>query len=610
MIRHLPDSIINQIAAGEVVERPASAIKELIENAIDAQASQIDISIADGGRTLMAVDDNGSGMNADDLVLSVERHATSKLNTDDIMAINHLGFRGEALPSIGSVSNMTIMSRDPADENGWMINIEYGEVKAIEPSSRQKGTRVVIEHLFANLPARLKFLKTDRTETAQILDITRRISMAHPDIGFTVTDNGRQSMVLPPKPDDRRARIRDALGAEFTDDALLLDAKRDQMTLTGFAGMPTFNKPTTGGIHIYVNGRAIRDKSLIGTTRAAYADTIPRGRYPVAVLFIDLPSVDVDVNVHPAKAEVRFKDAGVIRSLVINAIRAAIDSDQRTSGQLAQTALGMASHQSGAARSSYWGGHSSSRGVSQPSVDWQNPARYNAGLLIDDMAPQARLAEEQQDIPHPDRGDNSASDDTHLAVDYPLGAAKAQLHKTYIVAETKDGMVIIDQHAAHERLVLERMKAQRQERGVVSSQALLIPEVIEPGAAAVIILLEHAPMLAELGLIIEAFGDGAILVREMPAILGQTNIKQLIIDTAEELLERDSSHSLEDRMEHVLATMSCYGSVRAGRPLNANEMNALLRDMEVTPRSGQCNHGRPTFVTLSLADVEKLFGRR
>ena len=611
MIRHLPDSIINQIAAGEVVERPASAIKELIENAIDAQASQIDISVADGGRTLMAVDDNGTGMNAGDVALSVERHATSKLNTDDIMAINHLGFRGEALPSIGSVSNMTIMSRDPADENGWMINVEYGEVKAIEPSSRQKGTRVVIEHLFANLPARLKFLKTDRTETAQILDITRRISMAHPNIGFTVTDNGRQSMVLPPKPDDRRARIRDALGAEFTDDALLLDAKRDQMTLTGFAGLPTFNKPTTGGIHIYVNGRAIRDKSLIGTARAAYADTIPRGRYPVAVLFIDLPSVDVDVNVHPAKAEVRFKDAGVIRSLVINAIRAAIDSDHRTSGQLGQTALGMASHQSGAARSPYWGGNSSSsRGVSQPSVDWQNPERYHTSLPIDDMAPQARLAEEQSHSQHALSSDDTASADTYLAADYPLGAAKAQLHKTYIVAETEDGMVIIDQHAAHERLVLERMKAQRQESGVVNSQALLIPEVIEPGAAAVMVLLEHAPMLAELGLIIEAFGDGAILVREMPAILGQTNIKQLIIDMAEELLEHDSSHSLEDRMEHVLATLSCYGSVRAGRPLNANEMNALLRDMEATPRSGQCNHGRPTFVTLSLADVEKLFGRR
>ncbi|HCP19313.1 MAG TPA: DNA mismatch repair protein MutL, partial [Alphaproteobacteria bacterium] len=340
-------------------------------------------------------------------------------------------------------------------------------------------------------------------------------------------------------------------------------------------------------------------------------DTIPRGRYPVAVLFIDLPSVDVDVNVHPAKAEVRFKDAGVIRSLVINAIRAAIDSDHRTSGQLGQTALGMASHQSGAARSPYWGGNSSSsRGVSQPSVDWQNPERYHTSLPIDDMAPQARLAEEQSHSQHALSGDDTASADTYLAADYPLGAAKAQLHKTYIVAETEDGMVIIDQHAAHERLVLERMKAQRQESGVVNSQALLIPEVIEPGAAAVMVLLEHAPMLAELGLIIEAFGDGAILVREMPAILGQTNIKQLIIDMAEELLEHDSSHSLEDRMEHVLATLSCYGSVRAGRPLNANEMNALLRDMEATPRSGQCNHGRPTFVTLSLADVEKLFGRR
>ncbi|MGB2096610.1 MAG: DNA mismatch repair endonuclease MutL [Candidatus Puniceispirillales bacterium] len=625
MIRLLPDRIINQIAAGEVIERPASAIKELVENAVDAGANQIDISIADGGRTLIAVDDNGTGMDADHLRLSVERHATSKLNTDDIMAIHHLGFRGEALPSIGSVSNMTISSRDPADDNGWTLAVDYGQVGNVEPSSLQKGTRVVVKHLFANLPARLKFLKTDRTETAQIIDMTRRISMAHPDIGFTVTDNGRQTMVLVAKQkDDKRARIRDAMGAEFADEALSLDAKRDEMTLSGLAGLPTFHKPTAAGIHIYVNGRAIRDKTLIGTVRAAYADTLPRGRYPVVVLFLDLPSEDVDVNVHPAKAEVRFKDAGLIRSLVINALRAAIDSELRTSGQLGQAALGMIGDQgrsgysgsysgSGASYSggrSFYSGGGTSRGSFGGTEDWQNPALYNGTLPMPDMPPQARLADHQQDMPSPDHIKTGHSDEPDITSDYPLGAAKAQLHKTYIVAESTDGVVIIDQHAAHERLVLERMKAQRDHAGAIEKQALLIPEVVEPGAAAVMVLLDHADMLAELGLVIETFGDGAILVREMPAILGQTNIQQLISDIAEELLEQDSSQSLETRIDHVLATMSCYGSVRAGRSLNAAEMNALLREMEDTPRSGQCNHGRPTFVTLSLADVEKLFGRR
>ena len=630
MIRLLPDRIINQIAAGEVIERPASAIKELVENAIDAGANQINISLADGGRTLIAVDDNGAGMNADHLRLSVERHATSKLNTDDIMEIHHLGFRGEALPSIGSVSAMTITSRDPADDNGWTLHVDYGQVGEVAPSSRQKGTRVVVEHLFANVPARLKFLKTDRTEMAQIIDMTRRISMAHPDIGFTVTDNGRQSTVLVTRQTsdhqknqlyNQRARIRDAMGAEFADEALSLDAKRDAMTLTGLAGLPTFNKPTAAGIHFYVNGRAIRDKTLIGTVRAAYADTLPRGRYPVVVLFLNLPSEDVDVNVHPAKAEVRFQDAGIIRSLVINALRAAIDGDFRTSGQLGQTALGMASHQQYGRGSysggSYGGGRPAHRGGGSSfgaTPDWQNSAHYNETLPISDMPPQARLADDQQHIHgHDHKADHmktNISDANDIATDYPLGAAKAQLHKTYIVAETKDGMVIIDQHAAHERLVLERMKAQRDQAGGIERQALLIPEVIEPGAAAVMVLLDHVDMLAGLGLAIESFGDGAILVREMPAILGQTNIQQLIKDTAEELLEHDNSQSLEARMDHVLATMSCYGSVRAGRPLNAAEMNALLREMEDTPRSGQCNHGRPTFVTLSLADVEKLFGRR
>jgi len=602
MIRLLPDHIINQIAAGEVVERPASAVKELVENAIDANATRIEVSIASGGREMLAVDDDGAGMTGDDLKMAVQRHATSKISGEDIMAIHHLGFRGEALPSIASVSQMTLSSRSAREENGWMLEINNGHIGELHPASRQKGTRVVVEKLFAALPARLKFLKTDRTETAQILEMVRRISMAHPAIAFTVSDSGRQPMVLPAR-DDIRARIRDVMGADFADEALDIDARRDQVSVSGLAGLPTFNKSTATAIHLYVNGRAVRDRTLIGAVRAAYADTLPQGRHPVVVLFMALPSEDVDVNVHPAKAEVRFRDGGMIRSLVINALRAAIDSNRQTSGQLGQAAIGMTAPSRGA-----WYGGTGRGGPSRTRLDWQSPDYFGKQLPFTDVAPEARLAETASDYGDASDADQGERGDANV-MDYPLGAAKAQLHKTYIVAETPDGIVLVDQHAAHERLVLERMKAQR-EAGKVERQALLIPEVVEPGAAAVSILIEHAPMLAELGLAVEAFGDGAILVREMPAILGQANIQQLVRDTAEELLEQDASKSIEDRINHVLATISCHGSVRAGRALNASEMNALLRDMEITPRSGQCNHGRPTFVNLSLADIEKLFGRR
>ena len=616
MIRLLPDHIINQIAAGEVVERPASAVKELVENAIDANATRIEVAIAQGGRGMLAVDDDGDGMTGDDLNMAVQRHATSKISGEDIMAINHLGFRGEALPSIASVSRMTISSRAQGEANGWMLEIENGKVGKIHPASRQKGTRVVVEELFAAVPARLKFLKTDRTETAQILDMVKRISMAHPAIAFTVSDSGRQPMVLPARDanldvanqgdhtrPDIRARIRDVMGADFADEALDIDARRDQVAVTGLAGLPTFNKSTATAIHLYVNGRAVRDRTLIGAVRAAYADTLPQGRHPVVVLFVQVPSEDVDVNVHPAKAEVRFRDGGMIRSLVINALRAAIDNNRQTSGQLGQAAIGMTAPGRGA-----WYGGSGRGGPSRARPDWQSPDHYGKSLPFTDAAPDARLAENASSYGEVGETGDAEQADADIR-DYPLGAAKAQLHKTYIVAETPDGIVLVDQHAAHERLVLERMKAQR-EAGKVERQALLIPEVVEPGEASVSMLIEHASMLAELGLVIEAFGDGAVLVRETPAILGQANIQQLVRDTAEELLEQDTSKSIEDRINHVLATISCHGSVRAGRPLNASEMNALLRDMEVTPRSGQCNHGRPTFVNLSLADIEKLFGRR
>ena len=588
MIRVLPDHIINQIAAGEVVERPASAVKELLENAIDAGAMRIEVSLADGGRTMLAVDDDGAGMDAEALKLAVRRHATSKIVGDDIMALHHLGFRGEALPSIGSVSRMTVTSRGGDDAHGWTLVVEHSKLGEIRPASRQKGTRVVVEDLFASVPARLKFLKTDRTETAQVLDIVRRISMAHPHIGFAVSDSGRQSMSLPPRAeDDLRRRIRDAMGADFADDALAIDAKRDAVALTGLLGLPSFNKSTATAIHLYVNGRAVRDRVLVGAVRAAYADTLPQGRHPVVVLFITLPPEDVDVNVHPAKAEVRFRDAGMIRSLVVNASREVIGVAPVSGGNLSRQVLNMGRR----------GGGSISRGI-----DWQDPDHYHQRLPMHDAQPDARQAGEQQAESNPDQAGEI------IAADYPLGAAKAQLHKTYIIAETAKGIVLIDQHAAHERLVLERIKAEH-EGGTVERQILLMPEVVELDTAALAVLLEHAEMLAKRGLVLESFGD-ALLVREVPAILGQFDIKRLVRDTAEELLESDASKNLEDRINHIWATISCYGSVRAGRVLNASEMNALLRDMEATPRSGQCNHGRPTFVTLSLHDIETLFRRR
>ena len=600
MIRVLPDHIINQIAAGEVVERPASAVKELVENAIDAGATRIEVVLADGGRKMLAVDDDGAGMDADALKLAVQRHATSKISGDDIMALNHLGFRGEALPSIGSVSRMTITSRSKQDAHGWVLVVEHSKLGAMRPASRQKGTRVVVEDLFASVPARLKFLKTDRTETAQVLDIVRRISMAHPHIGFSVSDSGRQSMNLPSRnKDDLRGRIRDAMGADFADDALAIDAKRDAVALTGLVGLPSFHKSTATAIHLYVNGRAVRDRVLVGAVRAAYADTLPRGRHPVVVLFITLPPEDVDVNVHPAKAEVRFRDAAMIRSLIINALREVIGIAPVSGGHLSRQALNMGRRGGG-------GGSSSSGGI-----DWQAPQHYDQALPMHDAPPDARQAGEQHAEFNPDTAPNqdSAQPPETVAADYPLGAAKAQLHKTYIIAETAEGIVLIDQHAAHERLVLERIKAEHA-GGSVERQILLVPEVVEVDAAGLAVLLEHAEMLAKRGLVLEAFGDGALLVREVPAILGQFDMQRLVRDTAEELLESDDSKNLEDRINHVWATISCYGSVRAGRVLNASEMNALLRDMEATPRSGQCNHGRPTFVTLSLHDIETLFRRR
>ena len=620
MIRLLPEHIVNRIAAGEVIERPASTVKELVENAIDAKATNIDITLADGGRSLIAVDDDGDGMTAEDLALAVQRHATSKLDDDNIMMINYLGFRGEALPSIASVSRMTITTYHHGDPNGWTLQVDNGVVSEVQPAARKKGTRVQIEDLFANIPARLKFLKTDRTEIAQCLDSVRRTAMAYPGIRFNVSEGKKTLLNLPArggleleenKGDALRHRIRDVMGGEFADDAIPVDAGRDNVRLTGLAGLATYHKSNTTAIHLYVNGRPVRDRALLGAARAAYADTVPQGRHPVMVLFLTLQPEDVDVNVHPAKAEARFRDGNHVRSLLVGTLRAAIGSEFRTTATLAKGVVAGALYRGNPGGRYALGSRTPSSQTfnrqtpNEQFPDWQKPLPE----LATDLPPQSRPYESGVNEKSPPSPEDEAGETETLATDYPLGAAKAQLHKTYIIAETSEGVVLVDQHAAHERLVLEKMIAARADQGI-ERQLLLIPEVVEPGGAEVAVLLDNIEMLDKLGLALEAFGDGAVLVREVPALLANANIKVLVTDTAEELLHLDASTAIEDRLNHVLATMSCHGSVRAGRPLNPSEMNALLRQMEITPRSGQCNHGRPTWVALSLNDLEKLFGRR
>lgn len=587
-------------------------------NAIDAEASRIEIHLRNGGIDGISVDDNGMGMDQDALALAVRRHATSKLPEDDIANIAFFGFRGEALPSIGSVSTMTLASRARGSDQGWMIRVDQGNVLSPEPTSRSAGTRVEIRDLFASVPARLKFLKSARAEGAQCTDTIKRLAMAHPDITFIMLESGRTMIDLPARmnPDQAEAsrlRMRDIMGAVFAGEAVRIDAMRDEVSLQGFAGLPTFNRPTTAAMHLFVNGRPVRDRQWLGAVRAAYGDTLPRGRHPAVVLFLKLPPCDVDVNVHPAKSEVRFRDAGQIRGLVIGALQAALaGASQQASSSGADEMLDRLRR--GSARPyPFWSGGGRRSGGSSGSWQAWSPGNTDAPGLMEsreagqaygfdggmEAAPAARPAVTSggEDQPGPD------------PQSYPLGAARAQLHKTYIVAETGDGVVIVDQHAAHERLVLEKMKAALADQGI-SRQLLLLPEVVEPGRAEAALILEHKDMLAHLGLVVEAFGDGAVLVREVPALLGEASAGPMLLDIAEELSHLGSSSILEDKINHVLATMSCYGSVRAGRMLTADEMNALLREMEVTPRSGQCNHGRPTWISLTLAEIETLFRRR
>ncbi|MDA0664618.1 MAG: DNA mismatch repair endonuclease MutL [Proteobacteria bacterium] len=599
-IRRLPESLINRIAAGEVVERPASAVKELVENSIDAGARRIDIAIRDGGKSLISVSDDGSGMTPDELQLAIERHATSKLADDDLFDIQTMGFRGEALPSLGAVSRLSIVSRPEGADSAWSITVEGGAVSAPQPAAHPRGTRIDVRDLFYATPARLKFLKGDRAETAQILDTVKRLAMARPDIAFTVRDDTRErfrcDIANGDLLDTRLARLGAVMGREFADNALRIDAEREGIRLTGYAGLPTLNRSNAMQQFLFVNGRPVRDKLLHGAVRGAYMDFLANNRHPMVALFVAIEPRSVDVNVHPAKAEVRFRDAGLVRGLIVGALKHALaEAGHRASTTVADAALGAVRPGMGSLPYGRSGGGSygyrpstPSPGLAASAAAFQSPFGGSA-LAQPSVAPSA--------------------DDTLSQGSYPLGAARAQLHETYVVAQTADGIVIVDQHAAHERLVYERMKKALGETGV-ARQALLIPEVVELDESAVARLVQRAGELQELGLVVEAFGDGAVLVREVPAMLGQVDSQALVRDLADELSEFGDAFSLKERLEDVCGTMACHGSVRAGRRLNGDEMNALLREMEVTPHSGQCNHGRPTFVELKLADIERLFGRR
>lgn len=594
-IRRLPETTINRIAAGEVVERPGSAVKELVENSIDAGATRIDVVMVEGGRTFMSVVDDGIGMTPDELTLAIERHATSKLPDDDLAQINHLGFRGEALPSIGAVSRLSITSRPADADSAWKIEIDGGRVSAVEPAAHPKGTRVEVRDLFFATPARLKFLKAPRTEFNHGADAIKRLAMAHPGIAFSLSDGARDVIKLAPAQGDlldaRLDRLDQVMGNAFAENALAIGAEREGVRLVGHAGLPTLNRGNAALQFLFVNGRPVRDKLLNGAVRGAYRDFLAHDRHPLLALFVEVPPDLVDVNTHPAKTEVRFRDPGLVRGLIVSALKHALaDAGHRASTTVSDTALGAFRPGTGNMPLGGGGYHPSTtlpRGLSDQT------AAYHAPLNNFDAAPSAPGGAE----PPTDVGD------------YPLGVARTQLHETYVLAQTADGVVLVDQHAAHERLVYEGMK-KSMANGGVKRQALLIPEVVELDEAAAQRVTDRAAELADLGLVVDAFGPGAVAVRETPALLGEVDVKGLIEDLADDLAESDAPLALEGRLAHVCGTMACHGSVRAGRRLNVDEMNALLRQMEVTPHAGQCNHGRPTYVELKLADIEKLFGRR
>jgi DNA mismatch repair protein MutL len=623
-IRRLPPEAVNRIAAGEVIERPAAAVKELVENALDAGAKRVAVRIERGGLGLISIEDDGSGIPRDELPLAVERHATSKLVASvggdvDLLNIHTMGFRGEALPSIGAVARLAIASKARGANDAWAIAVEGGALEAARPSAwaalSESGTRVEVRDLFFATPARLKFMKSERAEMMAVSDIVKRLAMARPDVAFSLEHDGRTSLRLSaesdPENEGRRARLAAILGSDFAPNCILIDQRRDTVRLSGFAGLPTFHRGTREHQHLFVNGRPVKDKLIVGAVRAAYQDLLARDRHPVAALFLDLPPSEVDVNVHPAKTEVRFRDATLVRGLIIGGLSHALaGAGHRASTTTAQSALGAArayempqpflrptTHVWGMAEERLAAG------------DFMAPSgRVDYGALASSPAMSADVLSAA--LAAFDAGETPAlpndPEDTRY---FPLGAARAQIHETYIVAQTEDGIVIVDQHAAHERLVYERMK-QMLANGGVRRQALLIPEVVELDPSEAEALAARAEELGQLGLVIEPFGPGAILVRETPALLGHIDAAGMLKDLADDITELGEAHALKERLEEVCSSMACRGSVRAGRRLTGEEMNALLRQMEATPFSGQCNHGRPTYVELKLADIEKLFGRR
>jgi DNA mismatch repair protein MutL len=572
-IRKLSEGTINRIAAGEVIERPASVVKELVENSIDAGATQIDVVFRGGGKSLIRVSDDGSGMAADELALAIERHATSKLQDDELIRIHTLGFRGEALPSIASVSRMTLTSRLRGQDDAFVLAIEAGRKADLAPARLSEGTEIEIRDLFFATPARLKFLKTDRSETSEALDALRRLAMAHPETGFSFTTEEKRWLDLPAD-ETIATRVARVMGREFIENSVQVNHANEDIRAEGFASLPTYARGQSTMQFAFVNGRPVRDKLILGAIRGAYADVLPPGRYPAVALFVSCAPDRVDVNVHPAKTELRFRDSGFVRGLIVSAIRRAI------SGTAVKPDTAMSFATSRAFKP----------GFSPPTDDFYQKVQSAFEM---NMPPQG-FAEAPTSEP---------------TYDFPLGAARAQIHGTYIVSQTADGFILVDQHAAHERLVYERLKRERSGQGVVT-QPLLVPQVVELDVGSVAAISAVQDVLATAGLKTEPFGESAILVREVPAALSTANITAILKDLADEVKGLDSFSTIDERVNHVLGTMACHYSVRAGRILRPEEMNALLREMEVTPNSGQCNHGRPTFIELKLSDVERLFGRK
>lgn len=617
-IRVLPSNLVNQIAAGEVIERPASVIKELVENAIDAGASKIEVTLAGGGKNLIVVNDNGKGIGKDELSLAVERHATSKLPDNDLFNINFLGFRGEALPSIASVAKMTISSRQQGADSGWQISVNGGDKGEVKPAAVSLGTRIEVRDLFYTTPARLKFMKADASEAAQCVDMLQRIALANPQISFYLESDGKKKVALNACQgelfDSRQRRVADVMGGEFEENSVAISAGNDFCKISGFIGIPTYNKANSLSEFLFVNNRPVRDKLILGAIKGAYQDMMTSGRYPACAVFVEVEPMYVDVNVHPTKAEVRFYDNGAIRGLLVGSIRHALSLGGKKSAEtgglehllehtLEENELSQQIYSNAERQADYVMRERTTEFATTP---FNNVKNYGGGhgrgsystMSIPALESKfsVRVAEEPKAETIAEVGE--------------LGLAKAQFHNTYIISQTEDSIVIIDQHAAHERITMEKMKQSMAKHEQVPTQMLLLPEVVDLSLSEKENVLEYAEQLAQLGLRLEEFGTSAVLVREIPALLGDTDVKKLVKDIAAEISEWGGEYALSDKIHHICATIACHSSVRAGRSLNIEEMNHLLRDMEKTEHSGQCNHGRPTYVKIKLSDIEKLFERR